>query len=65
MLRALSQIENNEIYTTDEVLKAIHQDNIRVEMVSFDTELEEEIEKGLKSSVSSLSHKEVSQYAQS
>lgn len=38
-----------------------HFDKSEVEMVSFDTELEEEIEKGLKSPVSPLSHKEVFQ----
>ena len=47
-----------------------HFDKSEVEIVSFDTELEEEIEKGLESPVSSLSHKEVfqsfrAQYAQS
>jgi hypothetical protein len=47
-----------------------HFDKSEVEIVSFDTELEEEIEKGLKSPLSSLSHKEVfqsfrAQYAQS
>lgn len=47
-----------------------HFDKSEVEILSFDTELEEEIEKGLKSPVSQLSHKEVfqgfrAQYAQS
>jgi hypothetical protein len=47
-----------------------HFDKSEVEIVSFDTELEDEIEKGLKSPVSQLSHKEVfqsfrAQYAQS
>jgi hypothetical protein len=46
-----------------------HFDKSEVEIISFDTELEEEIEKGLKSPVSPLSHKEVfqslrAQYAQ-
>ena len=38
-----------------------HFDKSEVEIVSFDTELEDEIEKGLKSPVSPLSHKEVFQ----
>ena len=46
-----------------------HFDKSEVEIISFDTELEEEIEKGLQSPVSSLSHKEIfqgfrAQYAQ-
>jgi hypothetical protein len=61
ILRALSQIEKNEVYSTDEVLKAICQDNMQVEIVFPDTEFEEEIEKGLKSPVSLLGHKEVFQ----
>jgi hypothetical protein len=34
LLRALSQIEKNEVYFTDEVLKAIRQDNIEVEIAN-------------------------------
>ena len=59
VLIALSQIEKNEVYTTDEVLKAISENNIKVEIVQFDTQLEEEIKKGINSPLSLLSHKEI------